>query len=383
MEHDSVIRRVLLVALLLIPPRIAFAQEAAPPTPTVVPAAGRSIKIEGQLQFQVHSSTIDSVPEWEAELRRMRVTLEGDAGDGFSGRLIGEFDSQRARVRDAYVDYRLSPHWAFRAGQFKLPFNQIELASSKRLLVIERGNRVRGLRSSATSDFLLGARYAGRSRGVMATWKATGDRLTLLAGGWLGSGENNEDNDGKELAARVEYSIFELPEKSTKPLMIGAAVATNGFFGSPRDTLRVVGSDSIRVTDPRYGAAFEAFAEYGAYNLPGPHAALAAFTGDNPAALGTDGRDIEFGTFLGITAWAEWLVAFEDRLLSGVGPALRADRFDPDDSADDDALVLLTPGINLYFGSSAKLQVNYDVVTFQNDDVASESALRLQTQLVF
>jgi hypothetical protein len=355
----------------------------ARPAALVTPANGRSIKLEGLIQYQAASSSVDTVVELDSELRRMRLQVDGDAGNGFGGRLQMDFDSNRARVRDAYAEYKPTSSVILRGGQFKPPFNVIETTSAKRLPVIERGGRIRGVRQTTTSNFLVDNRYAGRQRGVMATAKLPGGRFTVQGGGWFGTGEASEDNDGKMFGGRVEFSALPLPEKTSKPLLLGVAAVTNGFFGSPRDTSKVVDGDTLIVEDPEYGTAFEGSVEYGAYGLSGLHVIANVVTGDNPAALSASGADVELETFRGLQGWIELLLPVSGTILTGVAPAFRADHFDPDTDADDDATLLLTPGLNLYFGSNAKLQVNYDVLDPEASDVDGESAFRLQTQLLF
>src|SRR5688572_24921688 len=182
--------------------------------------------------MQGSSSSIDSVVNWETELRRMRITLDGDGGMGFTGRLQADFDSGRARIRDAFLDAALGKSAKIRVGQFKPPFNAVELESAKRLLLVERGNRIRGFTRPSVSTFLADAHYSARNRGIMAI--GTSGRFTLQGGAWLGSGEANGNDDGKEFGGRVDYRVLPRRDEGI-PLVVGAALITNGFYGPPRD----------------------------------------------------------------------------------------------------------------------------------------------------
>jgi hypothetical protein len=359
------------------------AQQEEPEVHTIRLGAGRSLELEGQLQVQAASTSVDDVVTWDAELRRMRLTAIADAGGGFFGNLQTDFGTDRARVRDAFLEYRPSTHFAVRVGQFKIPFNGIELTSSKRLLVIERGNRIRGLEADHTSTFLDDKHLSARNRGFMLTGRFIEDRLTLSGGGWTGSGENPDGNDGKEVAARIEYSVLRLPEKTSRPLILGVAAVTNGYFGSPGDTLKVVEGDSLRLDDAHYAAAYEGWLEYGKYLLPGVHVAGNVVFGQNPDVLRARSNDVEFGSFLGLQGWGEVLFQTGAAVLTSWAPAFRADWFDPDDDLDDDANLLLTPGLNLYFGSNVKLQLNVDVNLPESDGLDTETAFRTQAQLLF
>lgn len=357
--------------------------EATPGAPAVTPANARSIELEGQLQVQAASTSVDTTVGWDAELRRIRLTAVGDAGAGFSGALQMEFGTDRVRVRDAIVEYEPSPQVSLRVGQFKIPFNGIEMTSSKRLLVIERDARIRGLDAETTSGFLADEHLAARNRGVMAIFRLADERLVVHAGGWQGNGENPENDDGKEVAARIEYALIPESETSPRPLVLGAAGVANGYFGGPRDTLAVLEGDTTRLDDPQYAAAFEAWAEFGKYLVPGLHVAANLIAGENPTEFRARGRGIEFESFLGVQGWGEYLIELEADVLTGWAPAFRADRFDPNTDADDDGNLLLTPGLNLYFGETVKAQLNYDVLVPEDDGRDTESAFRIQTQLLF
>ena len=68
--------------------------------------------------------------------------------------------------------------------------------------------------------------------------------------------------------------------------------------------------------------------------------------------------------------------------LTGIGLGGRVDRFDPDTDADDDAFLLWTPLVNLYFGKAFKLQANLDVLSPESDERERVSAVRIQAQVV-
>jgi hypothetical protein len=104
--------------------------------------------------------------------------------------------------------------------------------------------------------------------------------------------------------------------------------------------------------------------------------------GDNPALPRLDGEGIEFPGFMGVQAWGEYVVSTGRGFLSEVGAVVRVDRFDPDTDTDDDASVLLTPGVNLYFGEKVKLQINQDWLLPEADEAESESAFRAQLQVL-
>lgn len=367
------------LALICGAPRVVEAQEEQP---EVTVADGAKLKLEVLAQPQVSTTSVDSVLETDYELRRARLTVEGEAGERWSGRIQMDFEPERARFRDAYLEGRVSDELSVRAGQFKVPFNGIDMESGKRLLAIERGARLRGTSGSttSTSGMLAASALSARNRGIMALSGWVDGRVRLHAGAWVGSGERGEANDGKQLAARLEIEPW-AGDKERLPLVLAAAVVTNGYFGSPRDTLVVAAGDSLVTEDAAYATAFEGWIELGRYAAPGIHVAGNVVAGDNPLAPRIEGSDVGFASFLGMQVWGEYMFKGAGAL-TGIGLGGRVDRFDPDTDADDDAFLLWTPLVNLYFGKAFKLQANMDVLSPESEERDQESAVRIQAQVV-
>ena len=369
-----------LVALAALAPVAKIRGQEAEPTVTV--AEGVELRLEVLAQPQASSTSVDSVVESDVELRRARLTAEGQVGERWSGRIQMDFETERARFRDAYLEGRVSDGLSLRAGQFKVPFNGIELESAKRLLAIERGARVRGTSgtSTSTSGMLAATAMDARNRGIMALLRWADGRARVQAGGWVGAGERGENNDGKQLAARLEFEPWAGSESRT-PLVLALAVVSNGYFGSPRDTLIVAQGDTTVTEDASQATAFEAWVEFGRYAAPGLHVAGNVIAGDNPLAPRIENSDVEFAGFLGMQVWGEYVLRGRGAL-TGIGIGGRVDRFDPDSDADENAYVLWTPLVNLYFGKAFKLQANLDVLSPESDERETESALRIQAQVV-
>lgn len=350
--------------------------------PQVSAAEGATLKLEVLAQPQASTTSVDSELETDFELRRARLTAEGQAGERWSGRIQMDFEPERARFRDAYLAGQVNDALSVWAGQFKVPFNGIDIESGKRLLAIERGARIRGTSGSttSTSGMLAASALSARGRGVMALSRWADGRVRLQAGAWLGAGERGETNDGKQLAARLEFEPW-AGDRERLPLVLAAAVVTNGYFGSPRDTLVVAGGDSLITENAEYATAFEGWVELGRYAAPGIHVAGNVVAGENPLAPRIEGTDVEFASFLGMQLWGEYVFQGSGAL-TGIGLGGRVDRFDPDTDADDDAFLLWTPLVNLYFGKAFKLQANLDVLSPESDERDQESAVRIQAQVV-
>ncbi|HET6639382.1 MAG TPA: porin [Gemmatimonadota bacterium] len=360
-------------------PQALRAQEEQP---DVTVADGATLKLEVLAQPQMSTTSVDSALQSDYELRRARLTAEGTAGDRWSGRIQMDFEPERARFRDAYLEGRVSDALSLRAGQFKVPFNGFDIESGKRLIAIERGARVRGTSGSriSTSGMLAATALSARNRGIMALSGWADGRVRLQAGAWIGSGERGETNDGKQLAARLELEPWAGDEERL-PLVLAAAVVTNGYFGSPQDTLVVAGGDSAMTEDAAYATAFEGWVELGRYAAPGIHVAGNVVAGNNPLAPRVEGSDVRFASFLGMQVWGEYVFRGTGAL-TGIGLGGRVDRFDPDTDADEDAFLLWTPLVNLYFGKAFKLQANVDLLSPESEERDRESAVRIQAQVV-
>jgi hypothetical protein len=368
-----------LLVLAGVVPGTAGAQEEEP---QVSVAEGATLKLEVLAQPQASTTSVDSELETDFELRRARLTAEGQAGVRWSGRIQMDFEPERARFRDAYLAGRVSDALSVWAGQFKVPFNGIDIESGKRLIAIERGARIRGTSGSttSTSGMLAASALSARGRGVMALSRWADGRVRLQAGAWLGAGERGETNDGKQLAARLEFEPW-ASDKERLPLVLAAAIVTNGYFGSPRDTLVVAEGDSSITENAEYATAFEGWVELGRYAAPGIHVAGNVVVGENPLAPRIEGTDVEFASFLGMQLWGEYVFQGPGAL-TGIGLGGRIDRFDPDTDADDNAFLLWTPLVNLYFGKAFKLQANLDVLSPESEERDQESAVRIQAQVV-
>lgn len=375
-------RRWIVASLLVLAGAVPGTVAAQEEEPQVSAAEGATIKLEVLAQTQASTTSVDSELETDIELRRARLTAEGEAGERWSGRIQMDFEPERARFRDAYLAAQVSDALSIWAGQFKVPFNGIDIESGKRLLAIERGARIRGTSGSttSTSGMLAASALSARNRGVMALSRWADGRVRLQAGAWLGAGERGETNDGKQLAARLEFEPW-AGDKDRLPLVLAAAVVTNGYFGSPRDTLVVAGGDSLIAEDAEYATAFEGWVELGKYAAAGIHVAGNVVAGDNPTAPRIEGADVEFASFLGMQVWGEYVFQGPGAL-TGIGLGGRVDRFDPDTDADDNAFVLWTPLVNLYFGRAFKLQANLDVLSPESEERDQESAVRIQAQVV-
>ena len=349
-----------------------------------VPVAAQTppvnVDVTGRMQFQFNSTSVSEIEAGPLaattfETRRVRLAARITVGDWIEGEIEPEYALGSLQLKNAWVSLELDPAFVIRAGQFKKPFGAIELSSSTAQPMIERGVRIRGLDdallgastgqlSLLRDDPLIGEHYAlldrqgysGRDLGFTLEGAAGG--LGWSAGLFNGNGADERDeNDTKSLAARVTYSL-----STATPVRIGAA-------WSRRD---------LRWPEPesdvtRTGDAFAIDAELGGFRR-GWWALAEVASGTN---LATEER------FLGAQAVLARFIATGGARIEGIEPMARVSYGDPDDSISDDAGMLLTPGVNLYFFGRNRLMFNWDVFVPEGSQFDTQHAGRAQINLYF
>jgi hypothetical protein len=113
--------------------------------------------------------------------------------------------------------------------------------------------------------------------------------------------------------------------------------------------------------------------ELGAFRRDGLHVIAEAVAGDN--------IPVE-ESFLAAQAMLSWFRPTRGRV-EGIEPLFRVSWGDPNREVEDDAAMLLTPGVNLYFGGRNRLQLNWDFFVPQGDRFETHHALRAQAQMAF
>jgi phosphate-selective porin OprO and OprP len=162
-------------------------------TPTL---AAQTVKLGGYLQ--VDGRWIADAREEDAStflIRRARPNISGKLTDTLSYRLMAELGQGRATLEDGWVEARVTPRLAIRAGKFKVPFGQERLLSAQDMPFTER-SVANNLAPNRDIGFML----------------STGTRFTVDAGVFNGAPDGasvDADNDsGKEVAARVATDLL-------------------------------------------------------------------------------------------------------------------------------------------------------------------------------
>lgn len=338
-------------------------------------------KLGGRLQLQAYSFDDDELagnaggasgPSSNFTLRRARFEVATQVSERVSFVIQPSYEAPRNRVRlrDAFVDLRLTPEGdgpslVLRAGQEKRPFGRYELLSSNNLPSIERGAGPGLASGSATHNLFEGNGFLSHDVGLAAhAALPLGGRRTLRvhAGVYNGQGESfNDINPGKSWGARATVDVV-------GRLSVGASYAdhetaqyldpevTNGPVG-PTVRNQAVGLDLM----------------YGAPGQPGLLVVADWMSGEDTTAARKSIRGAQ-----ALAAW-HFRLARPRALLWAVEPVLRADwsTADADDANRD--VTLLTAGVGLYLSPRTHWRFMYERQHPADD--ARETVAGLRTML--
>ncbi|MGH7565056.1 MAG: porin [Gemmatimonadota bacterium] len=357
-------------AVLLASCPLAFVAPAA--AQKVVAPGVDSVRVRANIQAQFNTTSANDEPGSEWQLRRARVGVAGYAAGWLHAYVEGDFGAGDARLTDGYVTLEFDPRLEIRAGQFKVPFDEHELISSRELLVIERDPLPRGAMGFSPTGLLDGLGYNGRDIGI--DWNGRFDRLHAAVGFFNGQGDNEEEaDDGKQVAARIAGEIAE-----------GWRVS-GAWTG-----LRL--SEPPVEDDAAWYHALELAVRAGEYAEPGLQLLGQLFYGDDyaPDLLGDE--DASFIAWQGIVGYH--IPTYETPYLIGWEPVVRlgwarieggqvVDGGDAVLSLDDQepSTTVLTAGINLYWQERIRTQIQADLSSFDGNDALPDSndvALRIQ-----
>ena len=359
-------------------------------TAQTLEAGPLKLKLGGRVQAQFSTTSVDEeeliaagrrpllpIASTMFETRRIRLQTDLEYGDMITGKIELEFGMARLQVRETYFNMRFDPALQFRFGQWKKPFSMLQLTSSTRWLLIERGVRIRGLneallandRDSVLSVFrgnvIPGEHHDILERfGYLAYDLGAAIHGTVGAFGYQVGAFNGEGSDaidqtnGKSIAARATYRLME-----STPLTIGAGFSTR--------EIRLTNNPTIQNRD---GVAYEVDLELGDFRRKGLHIQAEATTGTNLAV------DQTFKAAQLVTAWFQPVTGqkFEGWELAG-----RISYGDPIDDLDGDEGLLLTPGFNIYFTGRNRFMLNWDVYMPRGDNFENLHAFRAQAQVYF
>lgn len=322
------------------------------------------ITINGRVHTQFNTTDAEGEPASEIVLRRVRLEATVKVKDVVSGKIQPDFAGDRVSLKDAYLKITLDPALAFIAGQAHRPFGILTQTSSNRILAAERGVRIRGVSGAFDEqNILTELGYSDRDVGLQVTGAPEGAPLGLSYAAGYFNGPARDDAEGEttyQLAARLAVE----PVDGLKA----------GASWSSRDFVTSEGLPDGEVLEER-GNAWALDVEVGDY-APGLH-----FVGE--VAYG-DFNPFAGSRFLGAQGWLAWRSPTTRRKITNVEPVVRLSYGDPNANGRGDITgggTLVTPGVNVYFGSQNRILLNYDI---WNPDVGeTRNSFKAQFQLAF
>ncbi len=159
-------------------------------------------------------------------LRRVRPIFEGTVYKIFDFRIMPDFGQGTSVLFDAYVDARFTNGFRVKAGKFKPPVGLERLQSASDTLFVERA-----LPTNLVPNRDLGVQVHGElAKGAFAY------QVGLFNGAADGANNDNDINDGKDVAARVFVQPFLNGGGPLKNLGVGLAASQGHQKGSPAAT---------------------------------------------------------------------------------------------------------------------------------------------------
>lgn len=337
------------------------------------------ISLTGREHTQFNTTSVEGELGSEFLIRRARLTAEVKLNDLVSGKIQPDFGSGKLSLKDAYSKFSFGPRFQVTTGQFKRPFDLFELTSSTQILVVERAGTIRGASAfTSLSSLTEKLQYSDRDIGVKIVLRSDDKRFGLDAAVTNGDGSN-------KVPSKLGVDEYAVAEKQytarafVKPPLDGPLLLSAGVTALPvawSDTALTTANDSALAV--AYATAFEVSAEWGHWH-EGLHVQAGAVLGDNWL------KDrLSPPTFLALQA----IVTFKHALsgikaLSAVEPLIRVSWADPDTGTDDDAGLLITPGVQVFFIGRNKFAVNLDIFSPQAAALETEYSIKAQASLHF
>lgn len=349
------------------------------------------IKLGGRIHMQAGTSTCDEFPvpadsrceeqvaTTDLFLRRARLTFDVEIGDRIDLRLEPDYNKvTQLGLKDAWGRFTFSPMARLKMGHFRRPFDGFQLTSSTQMLTVERAVLIRGLgRNVARSLDAATVLYnlSDRDIGVELSGATESGLFSYWVGAFTGDSDFSfqDSNTQKQFVGRAQLAF----DAAGLPLKVAAAAsATDEGYETEERGLQ-----------GEYHYGYELFGELGDFS-GGPHLMAGLVLGDNPRQNPAgDPIDLaagdSFATFVTWQAIASWKISTDVLGLEAIEPLFRVTWGDPNTDVDADAGWGFTPGVQFFFYKRNKLALNWDIATWQEDGVRSESSFKAQVQFHF
>ena len=275
--------------------------------------------------------------ESDFSIRRARIKISWKPKKWLTAVLkvggLQEHEYGLSLLQDAYIHISPSQFVEIRVGQFKKPFSRLELRSSGKLKVYNRGE--------GNSLFIEDLHYGGRDLGIQLSGRIVpAVKLDYEIGVFNGNGPDiSEQGNSKDIAARVKMSPLSWMD-----------FGVNGsfkFFNKTENEDKFAWATSADISFK--AAGFRAYAE-GIIGLD--HDFLnrdAVVTENAPAAFSIVGifsykRAVSSGPFG---------IALE--------PIFKIEILDPNMKEKEDHVIVYNPGFNSYIGKYLRLMIHGEI----------------------
>lgn len=273
-------------------------------------------------------------------------------------------------VLDAYINYNFlptinleTPKLQLRFGQQLLPFG-LEVQATEDLKPLIKN-------AQFTTNTGLAARQIGFSiQGDLFPMVDYGTNyraptLEYALGVYNGNGSNHltDDNSEKDFVGRLAFTLPVDYNSWFRELKLGVS----GYYGT--ENVKIVGTNTVVGKDPRNRLGFDVSYNHNPIGLTFEYVK----SWDNYAALGSTvakpkiftREGTSYTTTLFYNEGAQFVRGFrnqakyDDWWPISIQPFVRWDRYDYDRKIDNDTQDIITPGINIFFAETTKLQLNY------------------------
>jgi len=300
-----------------------------------LPARGE-IKVSGFAQAQLINDESKTGKELYFTAKRARVIAKGDLGNKVGMFAQLEIATGDINVLDVIMDYDLVPGIAkVGIGRRTVPFGLQNPVSPYNLHTINYAQVVSGLLGTGWRE--LGLFVSGKFNIVDYIFAYVNGSETSTGGHILVAG-NTEDNDVKDIAARIGVSI---------PTIAGLGAGVSIYSGK-------AGAAETKKNRTGVDVKYEKDAIY----------AQAEYITGKTGSIEATGYYLEAGYKVAI-----------------IQPMVRYDSYDPDTDIKDDEITIIALGANCYLGQNAKVQIFYE----SKDEKPSvdNNVLTVQTAIKF
>lgn len=295
---------------------------------SVKTSSAKNLKIGGYIQTRYDAYDYKGKRD-EFSIKRARTSLSGTIIDNVNFKM--EFDLTKGKdndlLTDAFIKFTNFPKANITLGQFKIPYSEEYLISSAALDTIERSLPV----TKMSSEY---------DRGIMIDGDLAEKVLYYGVALVNGTGGNKaEDNDSKDIVARLVFSPWGKSDDALTGLKFGAAYQTGEQkMGADKED-RTRNEFMLRYQYKN----FKALAEYLNQEVKKK----------GQKATKSDGYFVQMAYGFNLE---------NDHALE---PVVKYEVYDPDTNKAKDTQSIFTAGLNWYMGKNVKFSTNY---RWRNDD---------------